>query len=62
MSGLGDLITVVRKARGVTQAELGEKLGVTQVTINRYESGAREPDDTARTASTGCRSGSMTIR
>lgn len=47
MSNLGDLITVARKARGMTQAELGDKLGVTQATINRYESGARDPDDAA---------------
>jgi Zn-dependent peptidase ImmA (M78 family)/DNA-binding XRE family transcriptional regulator len=45
MNGLGDLIAVVRKARGMTQVELGETVGVTQVAINRYESGDREPDD-----------------
>lgn len=45
MNGLGDLIAVARKARGLTQAELGEKVGVSQVAINRYESGDREPDD-----------------
>ncbi len=50
MSGLGDLIAVARKARGLTQADLGELVGVTQVAINRYESGDREPDDAMITA------------
>ncbi|MHB1711585.1 MAG: ImmA/IrrE family metallo-endopeptidase [Acidimicrobiales bacterium] len=45
MSNLGDLIAIGRKAEGLTQAELGGIVGVTQVTINRYESGDREPDD-----------------
>lgn len=43
-NNLGDLIAIGRKAKGLTQAELGELVGVTQVTINRYESGDREPD------------------
>lgn len=45
MNDLGDLIAIGRKAKGLTQAELGEIVGVTQVAINRYESGDREPDD-----------------
>jgi Zn-dependent peptidase ImmA (M78 family)/transcriptional regulator with XRE-family HTH domain len=45
MSGLGDVLTIARKARGLTQAELGELVGLTQVTINRYEAGDREPDE-----------------
>jgi Zn-dependent peptidase ImmA (M78 family)/DNA-binding XRE family transcriptional regulator len=45
MSNLGDLIAIGRKARGLTQAELGDRVGVSQVAINRYESGDREPDD-----------------
>lgn len=45
MSNLGDLIAVGRKAKGLTQTDLGEIVGVAQVTINRYESGDREPDD-----------------
>jgi Zn-dependent peptidase ImmA (M78 family)/transcriptional regulator with XRE-family HTH domain len=45
MSTIGELLTVARRARGMTQAELGEQVGVSQVTINRYESGDREPNE-----------------
>jgi Zn-dependent peptidase ImmA (M78 family)/DNA-binding XRE family transcriptional regulator len=45
VSYLGDSIAVARKAKGMTQAELGTLVGVTQVAINRYESGDRDPDD-----------------
>lgn len=44
MSGLGDVLAIARKARDLTQAELGELVGVSQVAINRYEAGEREPD------------------
>lgn len=33
-----------RKAKGITQRELAEKLGVTQPTIAQYETGVRKPD------------------
>lgn len=33
-----------RKAKGITQRELAEKLGVTQPTITQYETGVRKPD------------------
>lgn len=33
-----------RKAKGLTQRELAEKLGVTASTITQYETGARKPD------------------
>lgn len=45
MTGLGDVLTVSRKAKGLTQAELGSLVGVSQVAINRYEAGEREPND-----------------
>jgi len=45
MSGFGEAITVTRKARGMTQAELAEAVGVSQAAINRHEAGLREPDD-----------------
>jgi Zn-dependent peptidase ImmA (M78 family)/DNA-binding XRE family transcriptional regulator len=45
MSGFGDAITVTRKARDITQAELADKVGVSQAAINRYEAGLRDPDD-----------------
>jgi len=36
---------VVRKFRGMTQGELGEKVGCSVASISRYESGKREPDN-----------------
>lgn len=45
MSGLGEVLAIARKARGLTQTELADLVGTTQPTINRYESGEREPDD-----------------
>lgn len=40
---LGDNIKAAREAAGLTQEELGAKIGVTGVTIMRYEKGQREP-------------------
>lgn len=37
-------IYTYRKRLGITQRELGEKIGVNANTINQYESGARKPD------------------
>lgn len=36
---VGQLIREARKARGLTQKELGEKLGVGEPTVNGYEGG-----------------------
>jgi transcriptional regulator with XRE-family HTH domain len=36
---VGQLIKETRKAKRLTQEELGEKLGIGKTTINRYESG-----------------------
>src|SRR3954452_20855097 len=44
MSGLGDVLAIARKARGLTQSELADLVGTTQPTINRYEAGDRDPD------------------
>lgn len=38
-----DSLREVRKSKGLTQAELAEKIGVTQAAIAKYESGEREP-------------------
>ena len=38
-------IQELRKQRGLSQAALGEKLGVKQNTISQWESGARHLDD-----------------
>ncbi len=39
---VGSKIREYRKKKGMTQAELGEKLGVNQNTISGYENGERE--------------------
>ncbi|MBN3053786.1 helix-turn-helix domain-containing protein [Pectobacterium brasiliense] len=38
---LGERITTLRKERGITQAELAEKLGVSQQTVQAWEAGRR---------------------
>lgn len=40
---VGDLIREVRKAKGLTQKELGQKLGVGVDRISKYESGKTNP-------------------
>ena len=41
---LGERIKNLRKSKGLTQSELGEKLGLTKVSISCYENGTRFPD------------------
>ena len=43
METTGDRIKTARESRGLTQEQLGEKIGVTGVTIMRYEKEQREP-------------------
>ncbi len=43
MAKLGDQIKKFRKARGLSQIELGERLGVTQQVITNWERNLREP-------------------
>lgn len=38
-STLGNKIKMLRKRRNMTQEELGDKIGVTKATINKYETG-----------------------
>ena len=40
----GRLIAALRKERGLTQQQLGEKLGVTGRTVSRWETGKYMPD------------------
>lgn len=40
---LGEKMKTARKTAGLTQEELGKKLGVTGVTIMRYEKNQRQP-------------------
>lgn len=42
--GTGDRIAAARKAAGVTQLQLAERIGKTKSSIANYESGLREPD------------------
>ncbi len=39
MSEMGDRIRSLRKKAGMTQDELGEKLGVKKAAVNKYETG-----------------------
>ena len=41
---IGKFIAALRKERNLTQAQLGEKLGVTNKTISRWENGNYMPD------------------
>ena len=41
---IGKFIGTVRKQRGLTQEQLGEKIGVTNKTISRWETGKYMPD------------------
>jgi transcriptional regulator with XRE-family HTH domain len=42
--GYSDHIAVLRKKQGLTQAQLAEMVGVEQPTVQRWETGKREPD------------------
>jgi transcriptional regulator with XRE-family HTH domain len=41
---IGIKIKEFRKSKGLTQQELAEKIGVTAVTVTRYENNSRKPD------------------
>lgn len=43
IKGVGLKIREARKAKGLTQKELGEKLGVSEPTVNKYEKGKINP-------------------
>ncbi len=45
MAGVGDVIAILRKGRGITQAELADQVGVSQVAVARWEANERRPDD-----------------
>ena len=44
MTNLGRNIKKLREERGLTQFQLGEKIGLAESTISLYESGKREPN------------------
>lgn len=41
---IGDVILVLRRAAGMTQADLADRLGITQTALSRYENNLRHPD------------------
>lgn len=41
---IGDVLLVLRRARGMSQEELADAAGVTQAAMSRYEHNLREPD------------------
>lgn len=45
MSGIGDVLETLRRARGLTQADLCAEAEVTQAALSRYENDQRMPDD-----------------
>jgi Zn-dependent peptidase ImmA (M78 family)/transcriptional regulator with XRE-family HTH domain len=45
MTLIGDVLEVTRRARGMTQDDLCEKVALTQAALSRYENDLREPDD-----------------
>lgn len=44
MANVGEIIRVLRKKRGLSQASLAEKMLMKRSTIGNYERGIREPD------------------
>ena len=44
MSKLGDRIRIIRKKRGISQAQLADELDITRSAVGNYERGFREPD------------------
>ena len=42
---LGEALVTLRRAGGVTQAELADSAALTQAALSRYENGLREPND-----------------
>lgn len=42
-TSIGETIKVLREIRGITQAELSEKAGISESHMNKIEAGARRP-------------------
>lgn len=45
MTQIGDVVLTSRRAAGMTQEDLADRLGITQAALSRYENNLREPDD-----------------
>lgn len=41
---MSDALTSYRKTRGITQETLAEEIGVSSITVSRWETGARKID------------------
>jgi Zn-dependent peptidase ImmA (M78 family) len=44
MTVLGEVLETTRRARGMTQEQLADAVGIQQATLSRYENGMREPE------------------
>lgn len=44
MAKLSDMLTFLRKRKGITQQELADKIDISRSAIGMYEAGKREPD------------------
>ena len=44
MSGFSETLARLRRSRGMTQAELAAKLGISKSAVSMYERGNREPE------------------
>lgn len=49
-SAMGQRIQELRKAEGLTQEQLAQKIGVSMAAIRNYENGLREPNSRAMAA------------
>ena len=45
MASLGENISNLRKSRGLSQAQLAERLGIATSTLGMYETNKREPSN-----------------
>lgn len=43
---IGEAIKLFRKEKGLTQKELGERIGISAISVRKYESGDRNPSNT----------------
>ncbi len=53
MNGLGVVLETARRAKGLTQEELAEAVGIRQAALSRYENETRDPDEEVLTRIAG---------